>query len=780
MEKNITCFIACSEETNLNDIIKGLPECRTVKIPCADNTETYRYIAAESHTPYTLVCRTKQHVRLGSQALERMTDYLSVPSCGMVYADRYEETEGELRPHPVIDYQAGSVRDDFDFGSLILYRTEALKQAVFEISTESDYTYSASYAVRLALSRRYSLTHIREYLYTETETDTRRSGEKQFDYVDPRNRSVQTEREAVFTRYLKKTGAYLPPVEHRIDLNEGDFPCEASVIIPVRNRVRTIDDAIRSVLEQETTFHYNLIIVDNHSTDGTTEAIRRYAGEKKIVHLIPERTDLGIGGCWDLAIRDARCGRFAVQLDSDDLYSGPDTLQRIIDTFHKEQCAMVIGSYRMTNFSLETLPPGIIDHREWTSENGHNNALRINGLGAPRAFFTPLLREIGVPNVSYGEDYALGLAFSRRYRIGRIYDVVYLCRRWEGNSDAALSIEKVNRNNAYKDSLRTLELAQRRALIAQGKDLPGNCFFKQQLAHWELARTNHEALDHIQTRRIQLGDNVVFIQFNPARAVSTCAKLDQASIAKRPCFLCLENKPAEQDSLRIELDEPFDLRINPYPILPNHLTISSERHQPQTLAGKTERQLPGRLVEWLNEHFAPGYAVFYNGAKCGASAPDHFHFQAARMQDIPLILQWDRLMETATLVGQASLSNGNMCRSYRIEGYTCPIQAFITERTSASDVRLIEDYLHSLPLHPNEDEPRYNLFAWTDEKRGFTVAYIPRDKHRPSCYTAEGETQRLVSPGALDMAGLIVTPRREDFENLTEEEIRQIYQEVSL
>ena len=780
MEKNITCFIACSEETNLNDIIKGLPECRTVKIPCTDNTETYRYIAAESHTPYTLVCRTKQHVRLGSRVLERMTDYLSVPSCGMVYADRYEETEGELRPHPVIDYQAGSVRDDFDFGSLILYRTEALKQAVFEISTESDYAYSASYAVRLALSRRYSLTHIREYLYTETETDTRRSGEKQFDYVDPRNRSVQIERETVFTRYLKKNGAYLPPVEHRIDLNEGDFPCEASVIIPVRNRVRTIDDAIRSVLGQETTFHYNLIIVDNHSTDGTTEAIRRYAGEKKIVHLIPERTDLGIGGCWDLAIRDARCGRFAVQLDSDDLYSGPDTLQRIIDTFHKEQCAMVIGSYRMTNFSLETLPPGIIDHREWTSENGHNNALRINGLGAPRAFFTPLLREIGVPNVSYGEDYALGLAFSRRYRIGRIYDVVYLCRRWEGNSDAALSIEKVNRNNAYKDSLRTLELAQRRALIAQGKDLPGNCFFKQQLAHWELARTNHEALGHIQTRRIPLGDNVVFIQFNPARAVSTYAKLDQTSIAKRPCFLCLENKPAEQDSLRIELDEPFDLRINPYPILPNHLTISSERHQPQTLAGKTERQLPGRLVEWLNEHFAPGYAVFYNGAKCGASAPDHFHFQAARMQDIPLILQWDRLMETATLVGQASLSDGNMCRSYRIEGYTCPIQAFITERTSASDVRLIEDYLHSLPLHPNEDEPRYNLFAWTDEKRGFTVAYIPRDKHRPSCYTAEGETQRLVSPGALDMAGLIVTPRREDFENLTEEEIRQIYQEVSL
>ena len=780
MEKNITCFIACGEETKPSDIIEGLPECRVLKIPCSDNTETYRFIAAESHTPYVLVCRAKQYIRLGSRALERMTDYLSAPSCGMVYADRYEETGEGMRPHPVIDYQEGSVRDDFDFGSLIMYRTEALRQAVAEISVEDDYAYSASYAIRLALSRRYALTHIREYLYTEAETDTRRSGEKQFDYVDPRNRSVQIEREAAFTRYLKKTGAYLPPATHRIDPDEGNFPCEASVIIPVRNRVRTIDDAIRSVLEQQTTFDYNLIIVDNHSTDGTTEAIRRYAGNTKVIHLIPERTDLGIGGCWDLAVRDARCGRFAVQLDSDDLYSGPDTLQLIIDKFHNERCAMVIGSYRMTNFDLETLPPGVIDHREWTDRNGHNNALRINGLGAPRAFFTPLLRETGIPNVSYGEDYALGLAFSRQYRIGRIYDVIYLCRRWEGNSDAALSIEKVNRNNAYKDSLRTLELARRRALAAKEQDRPGTRFLKYQLAHWELARTNHEALEYIQTRCIRSGDNVIWVQFNPARAVSTCAKTDPASIAARPCFLCLENKPAEQESLRIELDETFDLRINPYPILPNHLTISSERHQPQTLAGKTGRQLPGKLVEWINRHFAPGYALFYNGAKCGASAPDHFHFQAARMQDIPLILQWDRLMETATLTAETTLTNGNKCRSYRIEGYLCPVQAFITENTLVSDTALVEAYLRSLPLHPDEDEPRYNLFAWEDPKRGFTVAYIPRALHRPSCYTAQGGAQRLISPGALDMAGLLVTPRREDFENLTEEEIRQIYNEVSL
>ena len=317
MNKDFICFIACGEETDPTNIIQGIPADKIKVVPAEDSTAAWRLIAAQSHTPYIIICRTRQPIRLGHRAAERMIDYLSAPDCGMVYADRYEETDGKVQAHPAIDYQAGSVRDDFDFGALVMYRAEALKQAVTEISMEPDYTYSASYAVRLALSRHYALTHIREYLYTETETDTRRSGEKQFDYVDPRNRSVQIEREAVFTRYLKKTGAYLPPVEHRIGLNEGDFPCEASVIIPVRNRVRTIDDAIRSVLKQETAFHYNLIIVDNHSTDGTTEAIRRYTGEKKIVHIIPERTDLGIGGCWDLAIRDARCGRFAVQLDSD-------------------------------------------------------------------------------------------------------------------------------------------------------------------------------------------------------------------------------------------------------------------------------------------------------------------------------------------------------------------------------------------------------------------------------------------------------------------------------
>lgn len=779
IHEDLTCFVACGEGTTPADMIQGLPACKVQAISRQDNTETFRQIAAQSRTPYTLLCLTRRHIELGSRALERMTDYLSVPQCGMVYADRYEETEGTPRPHPVIDYQPGSVRDDFDFGSLVMFRTEALRQAVTEISMEPDYRYSASYAVRLSVSRHYTLTHIREYLYTETETDTRRSGEKQFDYVDPRNREVQKEREAAFTWHLKQTGAYLPPVKRDIDLQAGDFPCEASVIIPVRNRVRTIEDAIRSVLQQKTDFNFNLLIVDNHSTDGTTEAIRKYAGHANLVHLIPERKDLGIGGCWDLAVRHPACGRFAVQLDSDDLYSRPDTLQTIVRKFHEERCAMVIGSYRMTDFDLQTLPPGVIDHREWTDANGHNNALRINGLGAPRAFYTPLLREIGVPNTSYGEDYALGLAFSRTYRIGRIYDVLYLCRRWEGNSDAALSIEQTNRNNAYKDSLRSLEIAKRQALNAEGKETPGNRFFKRQLAHWPLAQANHEALCGILTRRMRLNGNTILVQFNPARAVSTCAKLDSGSIAARPCFLCKENKPAEQDCLPILPDEAFQVRVNPYPILPGHLTISSERHEPQSLAGKIGRQLPGKLTDWLERHFAPGYALFYNGAKCGASAPDHFHFQAARAQDIPLILQWDRLMETALPVAETTLSDGSACREYRIRDYICPIEAFVSESAFESDVTLVEHYLQSLPVHPGEDEPRYNLFAWNDPKRGFTVAYIPRDRHRPSCYTAEGDAQRLVSPGALDMAGLLVTPRREDFERLTEAEIQTIYDETA-
>lgn len=800
MNKTITCFIPYGSENQINKTIRHLQECSTVDrifllptspvpnlslpdkcyiLPSSapESVERYKQVALYANTPFTLICTQIQDLEFGYMALERMCDYLSAPQCSMVYADHYKTIKGERTPHPVIDYQLGSVRDDFDFGSLLMFRTDYLKRAINEIEAEKEYQHSALYALRLALSRYGELTHIREFLYTETEIDLRKSGEKQFDYVDPRNRQVQIEREEVFTQHLKKIGAYLKPGMMTVDLKEGEFSHEASIIIPVRNRARTINDAIRSVLEQETSFPFNLIIIDNHSTDGTSEIIEQYKNDNRVIHLIPERTDLGIGGCWNLGINHPQCGRFAIQLDSDDLYSTPHTVQTIIDKFYKEQCAMVIGSYRMTDFTLQTLPPGVIDHKEWTDENGHNNALRINGLGAPRAFFTPLLRKIRVPNTSYGEDYALGLAFSRQYRIGRIYDVLYLCRRWEGNSDAALSIEKINQNNNYKDSLRTLEIKLRQAM--NKKRQAGDLFIENQLAKWQTARTNHEALNQIETRRFELAGNTITVQFNPARAVSTCAKVDKSSIEARKCFLCPENKPNEQDEIIISLDEPFSLRINPYPILPGHLTISSLKHQDQVLADKTIRQLPGKLISWLEEYFASGYVLFYNGAKCGASAPDHFHFQAVKQSDVPVIQQWERLMETAVREKEIKTENGNTYSSFQITSYICPIQVFICNHSTDILPEMINQYLESLPLHEGESEPRYNLFAWQDKQRGFTMAYFPREKHRPACYTATGGEQLLVSPGALDMAGLLVTSRKEDFYKITESDITQIYKEVA-
>lgn len=800
MNKTITCFIPYGSENQINKTIRHLQECPTVDrifllptspvpnlslpdkcyiLPSSapESVERYKQVALYANTPFTLICTQVQDLEFGYMALERMCDYLSAPQCSMVYADHYKTIKGERTPHPVIDYQLGSVRDDFDFGSLLMFRTDYLKRAINEIEAEKEYQHSALYALRLALSRYGELTHIREFLYTETEIDLRKSGEKQFDYVDPRNRQVQIEREEVFTRHLKKIGAYLKPGMMTVDLKEGEFSHEASIIIPVRNRARTINDAIRSVLEQETSFPFNLIIIDNHSTDGTSEIIEQYKNDNRVIHLIPERTDLGIGGCWNLGINHPQCGRFAIQLDSDDLYSTPHTVQTIVDKFYKEQCAMVIGSYCMTDFMLQTLPPGVIDHKEWTDENGHNNALRINGLGAPRAFFTPLLRKIRVPNTSYGEDYALGLAFSRQYRIGRIYDVLYLCRRWEGNSDAALSIEKINQNNNYKDSLRTLEIKLRQAM--NKKRQAGDLFIENQLAKWQTARTNHEALNQIETRRFELAGNTIAVQFNPARAVSTCAKVDKSSIEARKCFLCPENKPNEQDEIIISLDEPFSLRINPYPILPGHLTISSLKHQDQVLADKTIRQLPGKLISWLEEYFASGYVLFYNGAKCGASAPDHFHFQAVKQSDVPVIQQWERLMETAVREKEIKTENGNTYSSFQITSYICPIQVFICNHSADILPEMINQYLESLPLHEGESEPRYNLFAWQDKQRGFTMAYFPREEHRPACYTATGGEQLLVSPGALDMAGLLVTPRKEDFYKITESDITQIYKEVA-
>lgn len=780
MDKDIT-FFAVSDNEAVNSSVQGISEgCRPVKhiynvgINEINTSEGIRRICSMADTDFVLLYTKPYPLNLGYKAIERMADYLTPECAGMAYADHYIMKEGVCAPHPVIDYQEGSVRDDFDFGSLIMFRTDILRRAAESLKAQKEYYYSGLYSLRLAVSRIARIVHIREFLYTEVENDLRKSGEKQFDYVDPRNRNVQIEREEAFTFHLRKIGAYLPQRTRLIDTEKGDFSCEASVIIPVRNRVRTIDDAIKSVLEQETDFKFNVIIIDNHSTDGTTECIDRYKDNEKVVHIVPERTDLGIGGCWNMGIDHPECGRYAVQLDSDDLYSSPKTLQTIVDKFRTEKCAMVIGSYRMTNFSLETLPPGVIDHKEWTDGNGHNNALRINGLGAPRAFYTPLLREIRVPNTSYGEDYALGMAFSRNYKIGRIYDVVYLCRRWEGNSDAALSIEKINQNNAYKDSLRTLEINMRRGQAKKEADE----FTDTQFKKWELCRKNHEALKDIKTKCLNINGNEIKVQFNPARAVSTLAKLDKSSINARPCFLCTKNKPEEQDSISIDAGMKFSIRINPYPILPGHLTISSEGHIPQTLADKAEMQLPMKILQKIEDYFGQGYAIFYNGAKCGASAPDHFHFQAARKKDIPFIAQWNEIFKSAIEDDTAGMQSGDVCKAYSVNGFACSIKVF-TSLSGSIDTALFFNYLDSLPVHEGEPEPRYNMFAWRDDEGRFICAYFPREAHRPSCYFSEGEEQILVSPGALDMAGLIVTPREEDFRKINEADITRIYKEVS-
>ncbi len=468
--KKITCFVPYIDESQAGKTLSALRNSQLVdKVVCLDEpgfkSETIRRIAAESKADYALVYTKTTTLELGYMALERLLQIAQDTEAGLVYADHYQVKGGELVKAPVIDYQKGSLRDDFDFGSVLFFDAAALKESVQRM-TET-YQHAGLYDLRLKLSQRYALVHANEYLYSEVEEDNRKSGEKQFDYVDPRNRDRQIEMEKACTQHLKEIGGYLEPHFKDIDFNQGEFEVEASVIIPVRNRAATIGAAIESVLKQQTKFKFNLIVIDNHSTDGTTEAIDAFKADGRVVHLVPERNDLGIGGCWNYGVNSAHCGKFAVQLDSDDLYKDEHTLQTIVDAFYEQKCAMVIGSYMMTDFDLNELPPGVIDHKEWTPDNGRNNALRINGLGAPRAFYTPVLRSIGLPNTSYGEDYAMGLNISRHYQIGRIYDVLYLCRRWGGNSDAALSIEKVNANNLYKDRIRTWELEARIALNKQ-------------------------------------------------------------------------------------------------------------------------------------------------------------------------------------------------------------------------------------------------------------------------------------------------------------------------
>ena len=761
--------------------------CTFVVIDRLESSNTITSIAENTDADYVIICTKTTPIKWGLYALERFLRTADDTGAVMIYSDHYSMVKdehlsqdgtsavGKLEKHPVIDYQEGSLRDDFDFGSLWLIKSQCLRDYAAQ-TDRVDYLYAGLYDLRLYLSRVGEIFHLNEYLYTENELDTRKSGEKQFDYVNPRNREVQIEMERACTQHLEKVGALIDTSYYRLpDFNEQDFEYEASVVIPVFNREKTIADAVKSALSQKANFKFNVIVVNNHSTDKTGEILSRIAHEMeekndkqagRLIQIVPERRDLGIGGCWNVAINSDHCGKFAVQLDSDDLYSSPKTLQKIVDAFYKQKAAMMIGSYRMCDFDLNTLPPGLIDHKEWTEDNGCNNALRINGLGAPRAFFTPLVRQIQFPNTSYGEDYALGLAFSRRYRIGRIYDELYLCRRWGGNSDAALSIDRVNANNLYKDRLRTMELKARRQML-QGKadimeDSTISRFFNRQLEKWDDARHRFRDLKHVETKKLS---EEVRLQFNLARIVSTGAKIDKKTLGERPCFLCDKNRPKEQMSQQI--DERFHLLVNPFPILPVHFTIPARKHQPQAIYKNY-----GEMHRFLSLHSE--LMVFYNGPKCGASAPDHLHFQAGTSGILPLQANWQRLSRNLTDI----ISLNDEEKIAVVRDFIVPAFVIIS-KSEESDETLFHRLYKSMPMRGDETEPMMNIIAWRKGDEYISVV-IPREKHRPESYFAEGDAQVMVSPGALDMSGLIITPREEDFHKLTEESATTILQECGI
>lgn len=743
-----------------------VPEgCTFVITDRLESSNTIVSIAENTDADYVMICTRHTTIGWGNNTLERFLRVADDTDAVMVYADHYKMVEGKMEKHPVIDYQSGSLRDDFDFGSLWCIKAQALADYIAQPDRE-EYQFAALYDLRLYLSRVGEIFHLNEFLYSEAELDTRKSGEKQFDYVNPRNREVQIEMEKACTQHLGKVGALIDTTFYRQpDFGEQDFEYEASVIIPVFNREKTVADAVKSALGQKASFKFNVIVVNNHSTDRTGEILDELKVDN-LIQIVPERTDLGIGGCWNEAINSSFCGKFAVQLDSDDLYSSPKTLQKIVDAFYKQKAAMIIGSYRMCDFDLNTLPPGLIDHKEWTDENGCNNALRINGLGAPRAFFTPLVRQIQFPNTSYGEDYALGLAFSRRYRIGRIYDELYLCRRWGGNSDAALSVEKVNANNLYKDRLRTMELKARQHLL-QGKadimeDSSISRFFNRQLEVWTDARHRFRDLKHVETR--QFSDQLK-LQWNPARIVSTGAKIDKKTLGERPCFLCDKNRPKEQMSKQI--DEKFHLLVNPFPILPVHFTIPARKHQPQLIYKNY-----GEMHRFISLH--SDLMVFYNGPKCGASAPDHLHFQAGTNGILPLQTNWQRLSRNLTdIISLNDEEKISVVRDFIVPAFV------IISKSAESDEALFRRLYKAMPQRGDETEPMMNLISWRKGEEFISVV-IPREKHRPEAYFAEGDAQFVVSPGALDMSGLIITPREEDFRKLTEEKALSLLQECGV
>lgn len=794
MYRKIDCFVPFCNENITNEVVNQLLSCVFVRnifvlsrehvdvggcisiyVTDFSSTETLRKISAAVMSDYALICTDMCRFEFGYRSIERMISVGVDVGADLLYSDRHVKVGSNLENVVTGDYQYGSVRDDFDFGPLLMVSKDSLKSYCRQ--TTCNYKYAGLYDFRLFVSRsekKGNIFHINEFLYTVDENNAVGENEKHFAYVDPKNRDVQIEMEQACTEHLKAIGAYISSDSiTEVALQRGFFPCEASVIIPVKDRARTIADALKSALGQKTNFNYNVIVVNNHSTDGTTDIIEKFTSDNRCIHIIPERYDLGIGGCWNTAISDSRCGRFAVQLDSDDIYSDENTLQKIVDKFYEEKCAMVVGSYKITDFDLNIIPPGVIDHREWTEENGRNNALRINGFGAPRAFFTLLLRHFCMPNTSYGEDYALGLMFARKYKIGRIYDVLYICRRWTGNSDASLSYDKILRNNVYKDSIRTMEILARqesgRFWNKELRDMDVDSFYSEQLEMWPNARARYEELKAVDIKHFDYGEFRLDVQNNKARISSTGAKIDKKSIMERPCFLCDINQPIEQ--MRMPLEGKYFLLVNPYPILPEHFTIPLCRHAPQEILPYYKDMM--RITQNLDKKI-----VFYNGPCCGASAPDHMHFQAGSRGIVPLERDWDELYrglrsriypvsddEFIEAISMEPVADDTGI--FVLRNYVCPGLIIVTRTPEASEM-LFKKIYKSMPILEGEIEPRMNILAWTmncknDGTPRIVSVIIPRTKHRPDCYNKSGEEQIIVSPGALDVGGMIILPREEDY-----------------
>ncbi|MCX5848827.1 MAG: DUF4922 domain-containing protein [Deltaproteobacteria bacterium] len=735
---------------------------------------------------YLLLVAAEEKICCDELSLRRLLQIADKKKAGIVYSDFVSRKGKNLVPNRLIDYQQGSIRDNFNFGHILIFSCMAVKSALQKYGSLPSEENAALYDLCLKVSADHDLIHVPEFLYTVSVKKHKkikisgRKTESHFAYVAKENLIHQKKMEKIATNHLKRIGAYLPPRTKITNKEQDDLQWKVSVVIPVLNRKKTIADALASALEQKTDFAFNIIVVDNHSTDGTTEILKKFTAKyPHIHHIIPSRRDLGIGGCWNEAINSPHCGRYVVQLDSDDLYNSPGVLQKIVDTMRAGNYAMVVGSYTIVNERLKKIPPGLIAHKEWTQVNGHNNLLRVNGMGAPRAFDSSIIRQIGFPNVSYGEDYAIALRITREYKVGRIYENLYLCRRWKNNTDAGISVEKQNSNDYYKDKLRSIEIKERQTLNKKSKELENRTFveyngktkkylvafcqklYDSQKKNWPKMAEACRDLSSVKTRELS-GEYKIYLQYNPARAVSSGAAVDAASIKSRPCFLCQDNLPKEQQGILYR--DRYLILCNPAPIFKNHFTIVALRHEPQEIAIS---------INWLLQLAAdasPDYAVFYNGPDCGASAPDHLHFQMVPVNALPFLKDSKGLPPAKEIFSVRYRMGKNLDRSFVI------LASKNAKALAEQFSRLLKAAQKTLKTN---DEPLVNIICACEDNYWRLVVFL-RQKHRPAAYFAKGENRIFISPGAVDMAGVIITPLLDNYNRLDYNTIRGIYREVSL